>query len=193
MAQSNTTTSDLIRETAMELFRENGYERVTINDICRECGITKRTFYYHFESKAQLLSGVIEYWGIEAERLIHTFVTEERSVDILWKLMSVYCRNAQKYGPNILKQVYTITIQDSSANHFPQGMYLYDLAVQLLAKSQRAGEIADTHNPEDLAFILYHALRSISISWASENGAYDLTEEYRKTFDIIVGLPMEHL
>ena len=189
MNQSNTTTKDLIRETAMELFRERGYETVTINDICQSCGITKRTFYYHFESKAQLLSGIVDYWGIEAERLIHTFATQEKSIDILWQLMRVYCVNAQKYGANILKQVYVLMIQEGSEQHFPQNMYLYDLALQLLAKAQKNREIENLKSPDQVIFILYHCLRSVSISWAAENGSYDLAREYRKCFDIIVGYP----
>ncbi len=190
MTHSDSSTKDLIRDTAMDLFRENGYENVTIMDICRGCNITKRTFYYHFESKAQLLSGVVDYWGIKAERLINTLVSDEKNVDILWKLMRVYCINAQKYGPNILKQVYILMVQNGQDVHFPQKMYLYDLAVQLLTKAQNAGEIANPNGPEEIVFILYHALRSISISWAAENGSYNLVQEYRKSFDIIVGYPV---
>lgn len=186
-----TSTKDMIRDAAMELFREKGYENVTIMDICRGCGITKRTFYYHFESKAELLSGVVNYWGIKAERLLHTFASEEKNIDILWQLMKVYCTNAEKYGPNIVKQVYVLMIQDGSDIHFPQKMYLYDLAIQLLTKAQNTKEILNPNKPEEIVFILFHALRSISISWAAENGSYDLVQEYRKSFDIIVGYPMK--
>lgn len=191
MLNADSPTKDLIRDTAMELFREKGYEAVTVMDICNGCGITKRTFYYHFKSKADLLSGVVDYWGIKAERLLHTFASEEKSIDILWQLMRVYCTNAQKYGPNILRQVYILMIQEGREIHFPQKMYLYDLAVQLMAKAQNAGETANPNNPEEIVFILFHSLRSISISWAAENGSYDLIGEYRKSFDIIVGYPLE--
>lgn len=194
MRNSDTsTTKDLIREKALDLFQERGYENVTIMDICNSCNIAKRTFYYHFESKAQLISGFVDYWGIKAERLLHTFAVEEKSVEILWQMMRVYCDNAQKYGPNIVKQVYILMMQNGMDNHFPQKMHLYDLAVQLLSKAQKAGEIANFRAPEDVVFVLYHSLRSLSISWASENGTYDLAQEYRKTFDIIVGYSREPL
>lgn len=190
MTSNMTSTRDLIRDTALDLFKEKGYENVTIMDICRKCEITKRTFYYHYESKAELLSGVVKYWGIQAERLLHTFASEEKNISILWQLMKVYCDNAVKYGPNIVKQVYILTIQNSQGVHFPQQMYLYDLAVQLLKKAQSAGEILNPKDPEEIVFILYHALRSLTISWASEDGSYDLIDEYKKSFDIIVGKPL---
>lgn len=191
MPNNESNTKETIRDVAMDLFREKGYENVTIMDICHGCGITKRTFYYHYESKADLLSGVVNYWGIKAERLLHTFASEEKSIDILWQLMQVYCTNAEKYGPNILKQVYILMVQNGSDIHFPHDMYLYDLAIQLLNKAQAAGEIRNPGAPEEIVFILFHSLRSISISWAAENGGYNLIREYRKSFDIIVGYPSE--
>lgn len=39
---------------ADRLFVEHGYATVSINDICREAGMTKGAFYYHFTSKDDL-------------------------------------------------------------------------------------------------------------------------------------------
>ena len=186
MNHSDISTKDLIQETAMDLFKTKDYKTVTVMDICRACNITKRTFYYHFASKADLLNGIIDYWGIKAERLMSTFINEKRNIDILWQLMRVYCSHSQKYGPNIMRQVYTLMLENGRDIRFPYKMYLYDLAVQLVRKAQDTGEIMNRAVPEDIVFILYHAFRSISISWASENGPYDLIEEFRKSFDIIV-------
>lgn len=189
MYQSNVSTKDLIQETALDLFKENGYENVTVMEICQACKITKRTFYYHFDCKADLLTGIIDYWGIKAERLMSTFVNEKRIIDILWQIMRVYCVHSQKYGPSIMKQVYILMLENGKDVRFPFKMYLYDLAVQLLKKAQDAGEILNMGDPSDIAFILYHSFRSISISWASENGSYNLIDEFKKSFDIIVGYP----
>lgn len=39
---------------AGELFFKYGFKAVTVNDICREAGMTKGAFYYHFSSKDEL-------------------------------------------------------------------------------------------------------------------------------------------
>lgn len=44
-----------IRQTALQLFKESGYDSVTLNDICRAAGISKNTFYYYFSSKDALI------------------------------------------------------------------------------------------------------------------------------------------
>jgi hypothetical protein len=102
--------------------------------------------------------------------------------------MKVYCDKAVQYGPNIVKQVYIITIQSSNDVHFPEQMYLFDIAVQLLTKAKKSGEIISAADAPEIAFIMYHTLRSITISWASEDGRYDLINEYKKAFDRIVGI-----
>ena len=41
------------------MFKENGYENVTVLQICKAAGITKRTFYYHFSSKDEIIHGIL--------------------------------------------------------------------------------------------------------------------------------------
>lgn len=45
---------DKIIKVAKELFSENGYHLVSINDICRATQISKGAFYTYFESKENL-------------------------------------------------------------------------------------------------------------------------------------------
>ncbi|WP_157946529.1 TetR/AcrR family transcriptional regulator [Staphylococcus equorum] len=48
-------TRDLIIETVQKLLIEKGYYSLKIADICKEAGLGKGTFYYHFEHKGQLI------------------------------------------------------------------------------------------------------------------------------------------
>lgn len=48
-----------ILDTAERLFHTKGYEKCTINDILREVGIAKGTFYYYFKSKQEVLVEII--------------------------------------------------------------------------------------------------------------------------------------
>lgn len=48
-----------ILNTAEMLFRIKGYEKCTINDILKEVGIAKGTFYHYFNSKEEVLDAVV--------------------------------------------------------------------------------------------------------------------------------------
>jgi AcrR family transcriptional regulator len=68
------TTADYTRQrifdAAYKLFYRRGYGRVGMDDIAEQAGVTKRTLYYHFKSKDDLLAGVLEHQhGLAIERV----------------------------------------------------------------------------------------------------------------------------
>lgn len=42
----------------MTLINERGFENVTVDDICKACGLSKGAFYHHFNSKLNIISGI---------------------------------------------------------------------------------------------------------------------------------------
>jgi AcrR family transcriptional regulator len=53
-----TTRSDII-DAAEALFYENGLRSVSVDAIAARAGVTKRTLYYHFESKDELIAAYL--------------------------------------------------------------------------------------------------------------------------------------
>ncbi len=60
MPRSSDQTRKRILDAAYRLFRRQGYSRVSMDEIAAATRVTKRTLYYHFESKDQLLAHVLE-------------------------------------------------------------------------------------------------------------------------------------
>lgn len=50
-----------ILQTAKELFIKHGIRRVSIDDICQELHISKKTFYVYYSSKEELLDATLTY------------------------------------------------------------------------------------------------------------------------------------
>lgn len=48
-----------ILDTAEHLFITKGYGKTTINDILKEIGIAKGTFYYYFKSKEEVMNAIV--------------------------------------------------------------------------------------------------------------------------------------
>src|SRR5690242_18163717 len=53
-------TRRTILDAAYELFYRKGFARVSVDEIAALAKVTKRTLYYHFKSKDQLLAAVLE-------------------------------------------------------------------------------------------------------------------------------------
>ncbi|MDQ8758099.1 helix-turn-helix domain-containing protein [Sphingosinicella sp. LHD-64] len=63
-------TAKRIKETGIRLFIERGYDAATIDDIAAEAGISRRTFFYYYKSKDDILMSLQSALGdILAERL----------------------------------------------------------------------------------------------------------------------------
>jgi AcrR family transcriptional regulator len=51
-----------IVSTAEDLFSRFGAKRVTVDEVCREAGVSKMTFYKHFPNKVELVRSIRDNW-----------------------------------------------------------------------------------------------------------------------------------
>lgn len=58
---SRSKTAQKIVQVAFELFGRNGFHAVGLDQIIAEAGVSKQTFYNHFESKDDLVLAVLKY------------------------------------------------------------------------------------------------------------------------------------
>lgn len=60
MARTDIPTRERIIEAAGKLFREEGVRAVSVDAVAEKAGLTKRTLYYHFRSKDDLITAYLE-------------------------------------------------------------------------------------------------------------------------------------
>ena len=56
-------------DAAMHVIRAQGYAATSVDDICREAGLTKGAFFHHFKSKEELAVSAAGHFSEMAERL----------------------------------------------------------------------------------------------------------------------------
>jgi mycofactocin system transcriptional regulator len=57
VGRPRSTTQRKLQKIALELFCEHGYDQVTVDDLATAAGISRRTFFRYFPSKADALMG----------------------------------------------------------------------------------------------------------------------------------------
>jgi AcrR family transcriptional regulator len=69
MARWEPDSRDRLRQAAIDLYGERGFENTTVAEIAKRAGLTERTFFRHFADKREVL-----FAGSEAleERLVRT-------------------------------------------------------------------------------------------------------------------------
>ena len=60
MPQAHSGTLDRLYTAAVDLLGERGYAGATVDDIVERAGIAKGTVYYHFRSKSELVSALLD-------------------------------------------------------------------------------------------------------------------------------------
>jgi AcrR family transcriptional regulator len=55
-------TKRLIKDAFIELLAEKSYSKITVNDITAACGLSRNTFYYHYQDIPSLLEEILEDW-----------------------------------------------------------------------------------------------------------------------------------
>ncbi len=60
--QRRIATKNKILKIAEKHFKEYEFDKIDINSICIEAGLTKGAFYHHFSSKQQLLLELLDNW-----------------------------------------------------------------------------------------------------------------------------------
>ncbi len=86
-------------DAAMHVIRGQGYSATTVDDICREAGLTKGAFFHHFRSKEDLAVAAAAHFSEMAERLFGAAPYRELA-DPLDRLMGyIDLRSAILAGP----------------------------------------------------------------------------------------------
>ncbi|MBR1157082.1 TetR/AcrR family transcriptional regulator [Bradyrhizobium sp. JYMT SZCCT0428] len=110
MPRSAGQTRGRVLEAAYKLFRRQGYNRVTMDDIAEAAKLTKRTLYHHFNSKDQLLADVLESQHHLALQAFRTFGdnlsgSAETIVEAMFQDLAVWADNPRWAGSGFTRLV----------------------------------------------------------------------------------------
>lgn len=76
-------TRQLLRDALVELIDEQGYEKITVQDITKRATLNRATFYLHFRDKLDLLYQSSMETLQQLVRCIHPNFEEKKEFDLL--------------------------------------------------------------------------------------------------------------
>ena len=101
-----------ILDKAWELFRKNGYEETKVEDITRELGVSKGSFYTYFKTKDEVLYEILERIKKENEERINKInVNQEPS-----KILEDYVTSKMNYIVKLLNNMKISSINRNLSN-----------------------------------------------------------------------------
>lgn len=168
-----------IVETAIRLFRKQGYEKTRIDDIVKILEISQPTFFRYFPSKDAVLRDVGKR-GFEciAERLKSELSTKADTAERLHRLYHAMAVEAETDRP-LWKAVVLSGAMDPVRS--PEVRGLEGVAVsrlrEILAQGQERGEITSTFPVVHLAEFMEALYHTVVRQWTVDlTGPHKLTE-----------------
>jgi AcrR family transcriptional regulator len=122
-----------ILSTTRRMVIENGYSKVSIRDIAKECGIATGTFYNYFRSKQEILSALLAGDWDRMQRYI-TSLTTDGSLPPIRQLEGIF--HSLK---NMMRAVHQLW-----ALGFPDDFMSESMNKRALIKRQLRADIAKT-------------------------------------------------
>lgn len=165
-------TDNSIMTTAIDLFKAQQFEQVTVNDICQACGITKPTFYYHFSNKDQLISryfrGLVEQLPAKLRRQNGAQNPLERIYDFFQQTIQVI----QTLGPDLYSQLYISNLK-TNQHTFDFSEAINKYVTELISQAQASGLI---NNPASAVTLYRNSVflfEGYEINWCFQKGEFD--------------------
>jgi AcrR family transcriptional regulator len=179
-----------IINTAYKLFIERGYDNVTINDICKACGIVKSTFYYHLKSKEDIIA---DLFGNVCELLynnVANFLNAESYWEQLWKCFETIIKFSVETGYDLNGQCLKININNDIGTYNLKEP-LSQIAVPIIKKAQEAGQIRNQSQAEDLYRASIHTIYGYDVMWCIKKGSFDKLEYTRRALENVYDVAPE--
>ena len=165
-----------ILEAAKKLFLSKGYDETSIDDIVLAADLAKGTFYYHFESKEELLVALQEAIlskavdsvrgklakGGSPLKLLIEFIAEaahwtEENPDFARAIFRQKSARFTQAGPGG-------AMRKDCSKEFPQNS-LPGLVIDLLKQAQKAGEIRSDIDTSELAGLVMPVIMHAKARW----------------------------
>ena len=166
--------------TALRLFREKGYENVSINDIVREAGTAKGTFYIYFPSKAAVVTEMLRYYDDTYEAAAAQLPVDVSPLTAIRTLIWKSCEFTHDIiGVDLIRVLYTHQLlkKPEEQEEMDYDRSLYQLFTRFFEQGQQQGIFRQEWPPLTMTIWLIRAIRGVFYEWSMENGEFDLGKE----------------
>lgn len=117
MADSN-ITKQALAGALKELIEQQSFEKISVSDICEGCGMNRKSFYYHFKDKYDLVNWIFDTEFVELNQNydLETHLLSQ-SFDERWQSIAVICHYFYE-NRTFYRRVLKVDGQNSFASHF---------------------------------------------------------------------------
>ena len=186
-------TKKRLFECAEKLFQQYDYKDVSVEAITKAAGVTKGTFYVHFDSKdalyIALFSTYVEHLDLDYKVFLDSLPPDLSSADTLLAFVSdIADLMTDKVGYDNLRTVYQLQLTNALDMHTITGYSreIYKLFGDILDRGIQRGEFKTSLPPELLTKHFVMAIRGLTYEWCIRHTDFNLKEQVLAHFRLLL-------
>ena len=178
-----------IIQASLDLIASSGIHGLTIKNISKEVGISEPAIYRHFESKTDILLGIIS--KIKDHSAVHSFVTINETQTTFDIIRSAFLNRAKRFvkNPSIAAVIFSESIFENDSKLVEAIGSIMEKSqtkiINIIVKGQKLGEITDNVEAEQLALLIIGAFRLLVTKWHMSKNSFDLEVQTEILFDAL--------
>lgn len=170
-------TKAKIFQTAIQLFREKGYDNVSVEEIVALAKIAKGTFYIYFPTKAHVVAELFEEYDCRYAAAAKKIYSIQPQCDQLAAVVhEALLITTDIIGCDLTKVAYQsqlgLTTKSTDENR-----QLYKTLSKIIAKGQECGEFNSERAAGFYAMLIVRNLRGTIYEWCMTSEGFDLLTE----------------
>lgn len=173
-------TKRQLYQCAMKLFRERGFDQVSVDEIVREAGMAKGTFYIYFNTKSDIILEMLRQYDTYYDQIM-SGLPDDLSIDEqMEEIVKGACRFTEEViGLDLIRVLYVKQLTEGQEHPglLNEDRALFRILSELLTAGQRAGVYDPVLDVPDTTRLILHGIRASFFEWCSSRGKFDLTQE----------------
>ncbi len=184
-----------IEDAAYKLFRHQGIEDTSIEQICVEADVARRTFYGHYTNKHALLGGLgISRLYNQSEPMLALLMANHHSTRARLHAMIEYIGSNFATFTEFDRQLILIApsiFAEDAEQQREIGNSASASFTRLISAGLAIGDVRSDFSPEILATMVVGTLNMLTTSWAmnSDYPIFDNLDEARSMFEQLICKP----
>lgn len=174
-------TKERIFQAAKAILQKNGYENLSIKNICEEAGVSNGSFYHHFKTKDDLLSYYIEEQPSINPELLDIPSSKEDAKTAIIEVYLNYASYCKELGVDFVAGYYTPKNQALNPDIRTERTYPIVTVQQYLEKAVEAGSIQLNLTIAEVVTDIRMLVIGNVFEWALRGGNIDFEENIKRS------------
>lgn len=182
---------DKIADAAVGLFRNRGYETVSVGDICAAAGVARSSFYRAFSCKNDIIRRLFEHTDANSIVSVEELLAAENDFDRMWIIGDRYISLSRSLGPELSNTFMCMTAR-GEIDLLALGHSVDSWFIRLTRNCQKTGIIRSKEPAELLGPLMVDMVYHELYVWGMRKGNYPIRARARLVTETLVNLAPEY-